>query len=236
MVQIWSMLAARDVRLAAHALRALPPEPPTTAWITYLRCHDDIGWAIIDEDAAAVGATGPGTALPGRLVRRRLPRLARARAGVPVQPRRPATAASSGTRRACRARGGAESAAEVDRAAPALRLAHAIVIGWGGIPVIWSGDELGQPNDPGWAESPATRTTTAGRTAPGSTGRAPSSGTTGARWPGGCSATSSRWCRARGRLVHLHGSVESPVGPVDDPGVLVTVREHPWAGSSASTT
>ena len=32
---------------------------------------------------------------------------------------------------------------------------------------------------------------------------------------------------ARRRLVHLHGSVETTVGPVDDPGVLVTVREHP---------
>ncbi|MGL4178484.1 MAG: alpha-amylase, partial [Dermatophilaceae bacterium] len=28
-------------------------------------------------------------------------------------------------------------------------------------------------------------------------------------------------------LPHLHGSVESRVGPVDDPGVLVTLRDHP---------
>ena len=33
--------------------------------------------------------------------------------------------------------------------------------------------------------------------------------------------------RARGSLVHLHGSVETQIAPVDDPGVLVTVREHP---------
>ena len=26
--------------------------------------------------------------------------------------------------------------------------------GWGGIPVVWSGDELAQPNDPGWADEP----------------------------------------------------------------------------------
>src|SRR4029079_6056953 len=41
-----------------------------------------------------------------------------------------------------------------DRSVAALRLAHAIVVGWGGIPVIWSGDELGQPNDPDWADEP----------------------------------------------------------------------------------
>ena len=33
--------------------------------------------------------------------------------------------------------------------------------------------------------------------------------------------------RARTALPHLHGSIESRIGPVDDPGVLVTVREHP---------
>ena len=33
--------------------------------------------------------------------------------------------------------------------------------------------------------------------------------------------------RARAALPHLHGSVETRPGPVDDPGVLVTLREHP---------
>ena len=58
MVQIWSMLASRDATLAAHALRAIPPVPSTTTWVTYLRCHDDIGWAIDSADAAAVGLNG----------------------------------------------------------------------------------------------------------------------------------------------------------------------------------
>ena len=55
MVQIWSMLASGDVRLASHALQQVPQPPSTTAWTTYVRCHDDIGWAIADEDAHAVG-------------------------------------------------------------------------------------------------------------------------------------------------------------------------------------
>ena len=29
--------------------------PPGAGWLTYVRCHDDIGWAITDEDAGAVG-------------------------------------------------------------------------------------------------------------------------------------------------------------------------------------
>ena len=33
-------------------------------------------------------------------------------------------------------------------------LAHAVVYGWGGIPVLWGGDELAQPNDPNWDTEP----------------------------------------------------------------------------------
>ena len=58
MVQIWSALAAKDTRLFCAAMNRFPAKPPTTAWGTYLRCHDDIGWAIDDEDAAAVGLNG----------------------------------------------------------------------------------------------------------------------------------------------------------------------------------
>ena len=50
MVQIWSMLASRNTVLARHALAALPPPPSTATWITYVRCHDDVGWAIDDGD------------------------------------------------------------------------------------------------------------------------------------------------------------------------------------------
>jgi amylosucrase len=60
MVQIWSMLATKNAVLGREALTALPAAPSTGTWITYVRCHDDIGWAIDDSDAAAVGVTGEG--------------------------------------------------------------------------------------------------------------------------------------------------------------------------------
>ena len=34
------------------------PIPPSTTWVTYVRGHDDIGWAVTDADAAAVGLDG----------------------------------------------------------------------------------------------------------------------------------------------------------------------------------
>lgn len=45
-------------------------------------------------------------------------------------------------------------AAAVDLAIRRLTLAHALVLGWGGIPVLWMGDEVGLPSDPDWAAEP----------------------------------------------------------------------------------
>src|SRR4029450_2253011 len=53
MVQYWSAVATRDARLAPP-----PPTPAPPAWPPPLRCHDDIGWAVLDEDAAALGWSG----------------------------------------------------------------------------------------------------------------------------------------------------------------------------------
>jgi amylosucrase len=55
MVQFWSSLATGDTRLMTHVLREFPRKPVNTAWATYIRCHDDIGWAVTEADAEAVG-------------------------------------------------------------------------------------------------------------------------------------------------------------------------------------
>ena len=154
MVQVWSMLATGSTLLAKQALRALPTTPPSGTWICYIRCHDDIGWAIDDGDAAAVGLNGwehrrflsdwYAGDFPGSWAR-----------GLVFQ-HNPATGDKriSGTAAALV---GLSDAADPDDEGAALArlfLAHAIVAGWGGIPVVWSGDELGLPNDPHWADEP----------------------------------------------------------------------------------
>ena len=55
MVLLWSALASGRVALMTATLQAMPPVPPGAGWLTYVRCHDDIGWAITPEDAARVG-------------------------------------------------------------------------------------------------------------------------------------------------------------------------------------
>ena len=58
MVYLWSMLAEQKVTLSTHSLQQLPVLPESAGWVTYARCHDDIGWAIMDEYAAEVGLSG----------------------------------------------------------------------------------------------------------------------------------------------------------------------------------
>ena len=88
MVQVWSMLATGNVVLAKQALVALPPTPPSGTWICYIRCHDDIGWAIDDGDAARRGPRRlRAPPLPVGLVCRGLPGLVGARTRLPAQPR-----------------------------------------------------------------------------------------------------------------------------------------------------
>ncbi len=52
MVQFWSSLASRDTRLMTYVMKTHFPESFRHAcFATYIRCHDDIGWAITPEDA-----------------------------------------------------------------------------------------------------------------------------------------------------------------------------------------
>ncbi len=214
MVQVWSMLAAKDVRLATHALQQLPPPPATTAWVTYLRCHDDIGWAIDDGDAAAVGLNGfahraflsewyagefPGSWSRGlvfqenpetgdRRISGSLASLAGLGAGDPL-------------------------------AVPRILLAHAVVLGFGGLPVVWMGDEVGLLNDPHWSDEPGHEADNRWVHRP----RMP--------WPlppdtHGVRAGLERLLEARRDLPHLHAAVGTEIWDPRDAGVLLVVRRH----------
>lgn len=44
MVNLWNSLATRDVRLMVRTLQRSLKIPDKSVWINYIRCHDDIGW------------------------------------------------------------------------------------------------------------------------------------------------------------------------------------------------
>ncbi|KAB7788218.1 alpha-amylase family protein [Bifidobacterium cebidarum] len=49
MVNLWSALASRDVRLLKNQIDQFDALPDNCWFVNYLRCHDDIGWGL-DED------------------------------------------------------------------------------------------------------------------------------------------------------------------------------------------
>ena len=47
----WEALATRDVSLLRHSMSKRFELPARTAWVNYVRVHDDIGWTFANEDA-----------------------------------------------------------------------------------------------------------------------------------------------------------------------------------------
>ncbi len=58
MALFWSSVATRDTRLLTVSLKRNWRIPEGTAWVNYIRCHDDIGWTFRDEDAWQFGIDG----------------------------------------------------------------------------------------------------------------------------------------------------------------------------------
>ena len=158
MVLLWSTLATRDVRLARVALSRMRPAPPSTAWVTYLRCHDDIGWAITDEDARAVGLDPSAHRAflsdfyaghhPGSFARG---------AVFQANPRTGDRRTSGSTASLCGLEAALEGGidAEVSAATSRLLMLYSVAYAFGGIPLIYMGDELALCNDRHWADDAA---------------------------------------------------------------------------------
>ncbi len=158
MVMLWSSLATRDVGLAEAALSRRRPAPLPTSWVTYIRCHDDIGWAVSDADAAAADLDGfahrrfladfYAGGFPGSFSR-----------GARFQDN-PATGdvrISGMAASLCGIEAALETGDSAGLTAALRRLEsmYAVAFSFGGIPLIYMGDELALRSDPRWARDPA---------------------------------------------------------------------------------
>ena len=157
MVLLWSSLAERRVVLMTHALQNMPDTPVGCAWLAYIRCHDDIGWAIRDEDAAAIGLSGfLHRAFLSDFYSSRFPETFARGMTFQYNPK-------NGDRRisgTLASLAGLEAATEqrnwqeTDLAVRRILLLHAMILAFNGIPMIYMGDELGLLNDPSYLDDP----------------------------------------------------------------------------------
>ncbi|MEN9752577.1 MAG: hypothetical protein RL670_268 [Actinomycetota bacterium] len=234
MVQIWSAMAAKETKLLELALARFRALPTNTAWGLYLRCHDDIGWAIDDSDAQLAGLNGHDHRMfladfyTGKYY-------GSTALGVDFQ-----LDPQSGERRTS---GTAASLAGIEHAVETADLTalgkaidrylcgYGMVFGFGGVPLLYMGDEIGlfndlsyqrdaaKADDSRWIHRPAMNWDIALRAALPKT-------------DGSVAQLVRRRMQnlieTRRRLPSLHASVASKVRAARGAGVAIIERHHPF--------
>ncbi|WP_232012535.1 alpha-amylase family protein [Propionibacterium australiense] len=230
MVQLWNCLATADAKMAETALSNMPAKPPSTTWGTYVRCHDDIGWAISDSDATAVGVDG-------------------------YEHRRFLSDFYSGQYKTSFARGlvfqdnpltgdrrisgsaaslaGLEKALDegdehgVDMAIARVLLMYTLICGYGGVPLIYMGDELGLLNDMDYARDPALADDNRWAHRPFMDWELVERVRGGEDLPATRLDSAIRHVlQVRATVPQLHASVATEVVPSPDPRILILKRDH----------
>ncbi|MDO4344064.1 MAG: alpha-amylase family protein [Eubacteriales bacterium] len=150
MVLLWNSLATRDVRLMVQSLAKDYGVPPDGVWINYARCHDDIGWGFENDILRGLGLDPeahkqfmirfmegrfPGSFAEGELYEFN---------PVTLDARNSGTFASMcGLEQALREK----HQYKIEQAVKRILLLNSIIISYTGIPLFYSGDEIGQLND-----------------------------------------------------------------------------------------
>lgn len=150
MNHMWHALACQNTHLLRTTLSRLPNAPETAAWINYVRCHDDIGWGISDENADAVGQSGWETRkfctdfYSGNLKGSFAEGYVFQRDSVSGEARISGTGASlAGLQKAL-----VESdEQDIELSVKRLLLLYSITYFYKGIPLLFMGEEIGQLND-----------------------------------------------------------------------------------------
>jgi amylosucrase len=157
MAALWVALAEQRGDLLADVIATTPALPNASGWLTYLRCHDDIGWNVLREEAAGDDGRAPFDL--ARIARfyagDTADSFARGRSfqstgGDHVHGTNGMASALAGITDA-QARGDADALAVAERR---LQLLYAIVFATAGLPALYMGDEIALGNDEAYVDDP----------------------------------------------------------------------------------
>jgi len=150
MALLWDAVATTNAKLLNQGIRSLPNKLDRATWLNYIRCHDDIGLGFDDADVYAVGYE------PGPHRRFLLDYYTGAYDTSPARGRPFGHNAKTGDARisgSLASLAGLESALDsgdpdrIDHAVDLILMLHGLIMSFGGIPLLYYGDEIGTLND-----------------------------------------------------------------------------------------
>ncbi|WP_230427704.1 alpha-amylase family protein [Undibacterium luofuense] len=156
MAGAWVAVAEQNVSLLSEVIRNTPELPQDTSWLNYVRCHDDIGWNVLRPDAANLDGD----------VQQRLSAVSRFYAGLDGSFASGASFQASdpsavhGTVGMTSALCGLQKATSPEARQAALNrmlLLYGLSLCFGGMPLIYMGDEFAQGNDDTYTDRAAHR-------------------------------------------------------------------------------
>lgn len=150
MALVWESLATRKTQLLTQSMRKSFAISHDCAWVNYIRCHDDIGWTFDDAVAQQLGINGNDhRTFLNQFYTGRFEGSFSKGVAFGENP-------STGDCRVCgslASLAGLEQAIQnnapehIDHAVKRILLIHSIILSIGGVPLLYSGDELGLLND-----------------------------------------------------------------------------------------
>lgn len=146
MAAAWAGLAQESAQVPGAVLAGTPPLPAGAGWMTYVRCHDDIGWNVLRPELADAGLSGDAVLLQvSEFYAGRTPGSYARGASFQTSPTRPV----HGTNGMLSALAGLECAAtpaEAQAAVDRMLLLQSLSYFAGDLPLLYMGDEFAQAN------------------------------------------------------------------------------------------
>ena len=150
MALLWNTVATKNCRLLNRGVQSLPAKLDRATWLNYVRCHDDIGLGIDDRDILGSGYE------PYAHRRFLVDYFIGAYADSPARGKPFARNEKTGDARisgSLASLAGLESAlasgdeSAIDESIDIILLLHGMIMSFGGIPLLYYGDEVGTLND-----------------------------------------------------------------------------------------